>query len=657
MNRLKIAILVVCLVECFCYHVETVEAAPHHKSPKTLSGSLTPGTLTAGATVTLSGSVSASTAADSNGNYSFSNVAAGSYTITPAKNGVAFSPSSKSVSVGGSSMTVNFSATPMLQSIHIGAPASSIAIGGTDQFAATGTYTDGSTQTLTNSVTWSSSNPADASINGAGLADGLAPGTSNISAALTGITSNVFPITVTGTTATLQSIAVTAPSSSLTTGSSETLTATGTFSDGTTQNLTNSANWTSSNSSAVSIAAGALARAAGVGQSVISAAQSGITGSVTVAATATISGTVSPAASGSGATVTLGGTATASTIADASGNYSFTILANGAYTVTPAKSLYSFSPVNSSLTVNNANVSGVNFAVAAGALSIAPSSFAFGNVNVGAGAQIQATLTANGGDVNITGDTIVGPGFGISGLTFPSTISSGKSSTVSVTFAPTTSGSATGTLSLSNGTNTLNSANLSGTGGGLSVTPASLNFGQVMDGTASSAQTLTLSAVGSNVTVTSDAIAQSGGGGNAFSISLPAVPFTISAGQSVQASVKFAPAAGSPGTAAGSVSFVSNVNTVTPAVSGTGTSDVLLSWIASTAPNVTYNVYRCSTSAVACVQSLPGNFARVANNIGSLAYIDSGVTSGQTYYYALTAVDSNNVEGGLSTVTSGATIP
>ena len=657
MNRRKIAMLVVCLVECFCYHVETVEAA-HHRSLKTLSGSLTPGTLTAGATVTLSGSVSASTTANSNGTYSFSNVAAGSYTITPAKNGVAFSPSSKSVSVGGSSMTVNFSATPMLQSIHIGAPASSIAIGATDQFAATGTYTDGSTQNLTSSVTWSSSNPAAASISGTGVADGLAPGASNISASLTGVTSNAFAMTVTGTTATLQSIAVTAPNSSLTTGSSETLTATGTFSDGTKQNVTNTASWSSSNSSAVSIAAGALARAAGVGQSVISATQSGITGSVTVAATATISGTVSPAASGNGATVTLGGTATAATTADARGNYSFTILANGAYTITPGKSLYSFSPVNSSVTVNNANVSGVNFAVAAGALSMAPSSFAFGNVNVGASGQIQATLTANGGDVNITSDTIAGPGFGISGLTFPSTISSGKSATVSLTFAPTTTGSATGTLSLSNGTNTLNTASLSGTGAGLNVTPASLNFGQVMDGTASSAQTLTLSAVGTSVTVNSDTIAESGGGGNAFSISgLPAVPFTISAGQSVQASVKFAPAPGSPGTAAGSVSFVSNVNTVTPAISGTGTSNVQLAWSASTTQNVTYNVYRCSTSAAACVQSEPSNFSRIANNIGSLTYIDSGVTSSETYYYALTAVNSSNVESGLSAVSTGATIP
>ena len=646
-----------CLVEVCCYHVATVEAA-HHKSSKNISGSLTPGTLTAGATVTLTGSASATTSASANGNYSFSNLTAGTYTITPAKNGVIFQPASQNVSISASSMIVNFSAAPMLQSITISAPASSIATGGSDQFTAIGTYTDGSTQNLTSSVTWSSSNLAAASISGAGLAAGVAPGGSNISAVLNGVASNVFVLTVTGTSATLQAISITAPNSSLATGSSETLTATGTFSNGTTQNLTNSASWASSNPSAVSIASGALARAAGVGQSAISATQAGITGSVTISATATISGNVSPAASGAGTTVSLGGAATATTTADANGNYSFTILSDGVYTVTPGKSLYSFSPANLSVTVNNANVSGANFTVAPGTLSVSPSTFAFGNVNVGASSQIQATLTASGGDVTVTNDSISGSGFGISGITFPTTIASGKSASFSVTFAPTSTGSATATLSLSNGTNTLNTANLSGSGAGLNVTPANLNFGQVLDGSASSPQTLALNAVGSNVTVTSDALAQSGGGGNAFSITgLPAVPFTIAAGQSVQASVTFAPAPGAPGTAAGSISFANNVNTVAPSLSGTGESNVQLSWVASTTPNVTYNVYRCSTSATACVQSLSGNFARIANSIGTLAYIDSGVNSGQTYYYALTAVDSSNVESVLSTVSNGAVIP
>src|SRR6266481_2080720 len=52
-------------------------------------------------------------------------------------------------------------------------------------------------------------------------------------------------------------------------------------------------------------------------------------------ATYTISGTISPAAGGNGATVILSGAAGATTVANASGSYSFSGLANGTYTVTP----------------------------------------------------------------------------------------------------------------------------------------------------------------------------------------------------------------------------------------------------------------------------------------------------------------------------------
>jgi hypothetical protein len=76
--------------------------------------------------------------------------------------------------------------------------------------------------------------------------------------------------------------------------------------------------------------------------------------------TYTISGTVSGAIV-SGVTVALSGTSTASTTTDASGNYSFTGLSNGGYTVTPSKSGYTFTPANQSVTINNANTPPVNF--------------------------------------------------------------------------------------------------------------------------------------------------------------------------------------------------------------------------------------------------------------------------------------------------------
>jgi len=78
-------------------------------------------------------------------------------------------------------------------------------------------------------------------------------------------------------------------------------------------------------------------------------------------ATYTISGTISPAAGGNGATVILGGAAGATTVTNASGSYTFSGLANGTYTVTPSNTGYTFSPASNNVTINSANVPGVNF--------------------------------------------------------------------------------------------------------------------------------------------------------------------------------------------------------------------------------------------------------------------------------------------------------
>ncbi|HED12907.1 MAG TPA: hypothetical protein ENI62_04515, partial [Gammaproteobacteria bacterium] len=60
-------------------------------------------------------------------------------------------------------------------------------------------------------------------------------------------------------------------------------------------------------------------------------------------------------------TVTLSGDETATTTTDGSGNYSFTGLANGAYTVTPSLAGYSFSPTNFAVTLSGADSTGNDF--------------------------------------------------------------------------------------------------------------------------------------------------------------------------------------------------------------------------------------------------------------------------------------------------------
>ncbi len=80
----------------------------------------------------------------------------------------------------------------------------------------------------------------------------------------------------------------------------------------------------------------------------------------TTTASYTVSGTVSGAVA-SGVTVNLSGSANASTITDASGNYTFTGLATGTYTVTPSLPGYAFTPTYTSITIINTNSTGINF--------------------------------------------------------------------------------------------------------------------------------------------------------------------------------------------------------------------------------------------------------------------------------------------------------
>jgi fibronectin type 3 domain-containing protein len=63
--------------------------------------------------------------------------------------------------------------------------------------------------------------------------------------------------------------------------------------------------------------------------------------------------------------VALSGAASAATVTDSTGNYSFASLASGTYLVTPANTGYSFSPANQSINIGAASVSGVNFTATA----------------------------------------------------------------------------------------------------------------------------------------------------------------------------------------------------------------------------------------------------------------------------------------------------
>ena len=84
-----------------------------------------------------------------------------------------------------------------LQSIAVSPAAPSVGIGNTQQFTATGTYSDNSTKNITSSVTWASSNTLFATIDvTSGLATGVAVGTTQITATLGSVASPDDPLTV-----------------------------------------------------------------------------------------------------------------------------------------------------------------------------------------------------------------------------------------------------------------------------------------------------------------------------------------------------------------------------------------------------------------------------------------------------------------------------
>lgn len=62
-----------------------------------------------------------------------------------------------------------------------------------------------------------------------------------------------------------------------------------------------------------------------------------------------------------GITITLSGAGTSTTTTDTSGNYTFTGITNGAYTLTPSMTGYNFNPVNIAVTIGDANSTGNNF--------------------------------------------------------------------------------------------------------------------------------------------------------------------------------------------------------------------------------------------------------------------------------------------------------
>jgi Abnormal spindle-like microcephaly-assoc'd, ASPM-SPD-2-Hydin len=217
------------------------------------------------------------------------------------------------------------------------------------------------------------------------------------------------------------------------------------------------------------------------------------------------------------------------------------------------------------------NIAITGTAVAAGNLSGNPTSFSFGNVQVGASQSQTETLKNTGSEsITISQATVVGTAFNYTGLSLPLTLAPNQSTTFGVVFAPTSAGAGSGSLSLAiSGSSTVVDFALSGTGvtpAALSARPASITFSSIPVGQ-NQAQTETVTNTG-GVNAT---ISQATAAGTGFSLTGLSLPVTLTPGQSASFSVTFAPQ--SAGGFSGSVTISSNASnpSLSVALSGTAT--------------------------------------------------------------------------------------
>ena len=184
---------------------------------------------------------------------------------------------------GSTTLTVT---TAALVSIAVTPGNPSIALSTNQQFTATGTYTDGSTLNLTGSVAWNSSVPAVATVSNTPPNIGLA---ASVSTGQTMITASSGPIngstTLTVTPAALLSITVTPAVPTIPLGSTKQFTATGSYTDGSTQNLSSSAVWSSSDTTIFTVNTTGLAVSVAAGTATITATANGVSGSTNLTVT------------------------------------------------------------------------------------------------------------------------------------------------------------------------------------------------------------------------------------------------------------------------------------------------------------------------------------------------------------------------------------
>lgn len=270
-------------------------------TPKTLSSiAVSPATtsIAAGATQQFNATATYSDGSTSNvsstANWTVANASIATISSTGLATGVSGGSTTVTASVNGVSGTAALAVTPTvtpktLSSIAITPATASIVVGSTQQYTATATYSDGSTANVSATATWATGSPAVATINTSGLALGVSGGSTPVTASLNGVTGTTS-LTVTASVApkSLTTIAITPSAPSIVAGTTQQFTATATYNDGSTANMTSTASWTVTNSAVATISSAGLATGVSSGSTTVTASLSGVNGTAVLAVTSNV---------------------------------------------------------------------------------------------------------------------------------------------------------------------------------------------------------------------------------------------------------------------------------------------------------------------------------------------------------------------------------
>ena len=283
-------------------------------------------------------------------------------------------------------------------------------------------------------------------------------------------------------------------------------------------------------------------------------------------------------------------------------------------------------------------------ASAAGQLAVNPVNMSFGSISIGTNASYPMSLSNTGNrELTISQATKSGTSFTVVTPAMPFTLAPGQNMVITVTFAPQSSGAATGSVSF-----VYISAKNNGNGNGRQNNSAAQGYFTGVGTTPGLAES----------PVITSALSTSGAVGSAFSYQITASnsPTSYAAtglpmGLAVNSGT--GQILGTP-----AMSGTSSITVGATNAAGTGSAtlglsvastnySVALSWMASPSPDAAgntitgYNIFRSTANAGPYTQLNP-------ILIAGTTYADTTVADGTTYYYVITAVDSSNAQSGYS---------